>query len=359
MKRALVAYFTGSGNARRAAGIVATELEAAGWTAETVDIAAGAGIPAVDAVARLGASDLLAMAFPALGFSPPHTVVRWISRLPRSNGVRVAVLCTVGSSMVGTGISPGWGGGAVFKALRGLMRRGYDPAGSAEASYPQSWTQAANPPGGGDAAAMVASGDAEAQAFGKALASGRAVFLERGLASRVLVAPVSALFLAVARRVLGLVFVSDGSCDGCALCARSCPAGAITMRNGRPAWTLRCVACNRCINACPRKAIQTSVARLLVMAGLNVAAFVACWPVGRAVAGALGARGAGAGFLSAAASLASFGAFTALQVGPLDALLRRLERTRVFGGILGMSFTRGYRRYLAPGFRPGSEPYRD
>ena len=53
MGRTVVAVFSGTGNAKRAAGIMAEELTASGRVVETVDLAAGADIPA------LGKGDLL------------------------------------------------------------------------------------------------------------------------------------------------------------------------------------------------------------------------------------------------------------------------------------------------------------
>lgn len=51
-------------------------------------------------------------------------------------------------------------------------------------------------------------------------------------------------------------FFSENSCTGCGLCAKNCPAHAITLRDGRPQWAAQCFQCLRCINECPTQAIQ-------------------------------------------------------------------------------------------------------
>ena len=53
------------------------------------------------------------------------------------------------------------------------------------------------------------------------------------------------------------LFHADVKCIGCGKCVSICPAGAIEMINGRPAWTKnKCLKCCGCINRCPVKAIQ-------------------------------------------------------------------------------------------------------
>ena len=52
-------------------------------------------------------------------------------------------------------------------------------------------------------------------------------------------------------------FYADEKCIGCGKCASICPAGAIEMIDGRPAWTKsKCLKCCGCINRCPVSAIQ-------------------------------------------------------------------------------------------------------
>jgi ferredoxin len=51
-------------------------------------------------------------------------------------------------------------------------------------------------------------------------------------------------------------FWVDEKCNECGLCAKVCPAGNITIDNGKPSWNHRCEQCLACIQWCPREAIQ-------------------------------------------------------------------------------------------------------
>ena len=47
-------------------------------------------------------------------------------------------------------------------------------------------------------------------------------------------------------------------CVYCTLCAKKCPAGALTVDRAAKTWTLdedKCVACGTCAEACPKNCI--------------------------------------------------------------------------------------------------------
>lgn len=50
-------------------------------------------------------------------------------------------------------------------------------------------------------------------------------------------------------------YVTD-ECVGCGICEQNCPLNRISMEDGKPRWTGKCVHCMGCINRCPKKAIE-------------------------------------------------------------------------------------------------------
>ncbi len=52
-------------------------------------------------------------------------------------------------------------------------------------------------------------------------------------------------------------WVDKDRCIGCGLCARECPAGAITMKNGKAEINMdKCTRCKKCHEICPQNAIR-------------------------------------------------------------------------------------------------------
>ncbi|MDR2739242.1 MAG: EFR1 family ferrodoxin [Treponema sp.] len=66
---------------------------------------------------------------------------------------------------------------------------------------------------------------------------------------------VSALFRFARPRMVHL-FRRTGACTACGLCARICPAGAITMTPEGPVFQNACENCQACLNFCPCRAIN-------------------------------------------------------------------------------------------------------
>lgn len=396
MKHAEILYYTGTGNTIRALDIVAASLKTSGWTVTLTDIASGTLPEAI------GTGDLLIVGYPTLGFSAPASLFPVLRALPRPNSTagtpapEAVILAACGASLTKKGtIAKGWSGVSTFVVGKLLQRRGYRFTASAEISYTENWTQITEPLKGEARDRATQLGDSQAAAFGKALAEGQRPMIKRGIAGKAFGYPVGWLFKTIAHRVLAKLFAADASCTGCGLCARTCPAHAITMEYNRPAWDQSCTACNRCINLCPTRSIQTPVARLVLVLGANFAILAASRPLAlliisvletvlqgiTGIQGASGilpgaASGSAAGIPQGSGLTASTGGLpldipgtvrwilthgltlfvylggTLFQTGPGDRILRAMERSQLFSPLFKAAHTRSFSRYLAPGFSP-------
>jgi ferredoxin len=66
---------------------------------------------------------------------------------------------------------------------------------------------------------------------------------------------VSSLFRA-AKRLFVKGYKPLERCNGCGLCARICPAGAIIIIENKPVFSPACEHCQACLNWCPMRAIR-------------------------------------------------------------------------------------------------------
>jgi len=59
-------------------------------------------------------------------------------------------------------------------------------------------------------------------------------------------------------RSRGRIYFEESNCIYCSICARKCPADAITVDRATSTWKLdafRCIICGECVTACPKKTI--------------------------------------------------------------------------------------------------------
>lgn len=339
-----IRYFTGTGNTAHACSIAASEFEAAGWKVDSREL------PKAAQASHAGIEDaeLLLVAFPVLGFSPPSPMIRWLRRIPKDKGKKAAVLAVVGATYVQNRYVPGWGADAPFGAARSLKRQGREITGIGEASYPDNFTQASNPPTEEQCREIREKNDPVVRAFVRSLIDAqenpeRKSMLKRSGGVRVPFAAIAFFFRWFGSPTLSRTYISDGTCTGCGLCARLCPSRAIRLRNERPVWNLRCVSCNRCVNICPTKSILTSSLAVGLQLVASVFSFAAALslPLPRELLPPA----------QAAIRVLLVAAFFLVQVGPFSFLLRSLSRTERLRPLFEVSFMKNFRRYTAEDFR--------
>jgi len=332
--------WSGTGNSRRVAERVAAVARGRGAAAEVRSTAMTAASWPPPAAGRR----LLGLLGPTHGFTAPWPLLRAAATVPAVRGVDAFVLVTRGAMRVGRWTLPGFEGTAAVLPALLLALRGARVRGVGAVDMPQNWTVVipAGAPAG--VAAIVARGDARADAFAARLLRGERAFggwAQAAVGAAML--PLSLAYLLIARLVLAKAFFADERCTSCGACAAGCPHGAIRLLGPgrRPYWTFACHNCMRCMSRCPEDAIQGAQGWLLFYA----------WATGLPVAAAVvAALGLPVGWASGAARLlVGYGwivgvvwvAYGVLRLGLGVPGLRRV--------LAWATLTRWYRRYRGPG----------
>ena len=341
--------WSGTGNTRRVAERVAVAARASGAVAEVRSASRMPGSAAGADAPHTAGRRLLGLLGPTHGFTAPWPLLRAAWTIAGVRGVDAFVLVTRGAMRVGRWTLPGFEGSAAYLPAAVLALRGARLRGVGAVDMPQNWTVVI--PAGAPAglAAIVARGDALADAFAARLVRGERVF--GGWAQAVvgaLMLPMSLAYLLVGRLALAKGFFADERCTSCGACAAACPHGAIRMLGSarRPYWTFACHNCMRCMSRCPEEAIQGAQGWLLFYAwltGLPVAAAVVV-ALGASIGWASGVVRllVGYGWIVAALWLGYGLLWLGLGVPGLRLVLSRA------------TLTRWYRRYRGPARAGGS-----
>jgi ferredoxin len=240
----VIFFWSATGNSLRAARAVADRLVAGGEACDLVSIAA-----APDGGYRLdGACRRVGFAFPVYWGGVPAPVERFIAGLSAADTAPAYVFTLVTS------------GGSAFKstghdAAELLARRGLAPNAAFAVTFYSSYYVAHS--------ALVYRTRPDRD---KAIAAAEAALA--GVADRVAALEPTARprrnplahYLYDGRRhslaAADARFMVGPACNGCALCARLCPVGNITLADGLPRWGHSCTGCLGCLHWCPQEAID-------------------------------------------------------------------------------------------------------
>ena len=340
MPQVFLHYFSGTGNTRRAALVAAQILRQSGLEAEVVNIEQTRKFEVLE--------DLHIFLFPTYGFTTPQLMQKYLRALPKpAAGARAAVIATIGTFAAD---AQGFEGNSLYTAARLLKKKGWHICLTEAISYPVNWTQFCNPPAQKNCEAIYAVADEKVRLTVKKIAAGEESFRDLSSAVDFYTRTANLFFVHLGRLQLTKMFTADSSCNSCGKCAAECPVKAISMKKGRPLWSSKCQVCQRCINSCPQNAIQTSIWRVAGAINLLFLPYIKWYAW---LAGTLNLY-----LLTPGVSLDTapdwgmksvvFIVGYALAFLLLDRLLALLETTPGFNLLTGISFSKAFRRYLAP-----------
>ena len=224
----MIFYFSGTGNSAWAARQLA-------WlTGDTAcDITTLKELPDLDSNRQIG------FVFPIYAWGTPEIMVEFAKKLPKTQAFTFGV-CTCGADA-----------GLALKQFSKL----YPLSSSYSLVMPNNYIIGSDTDEEGEIRQKITAARAELERiFGEIQRQERVYRVHEGGQAGLKSRFVNFVFNKFARSAKS--FFAEDSCNSCGLCERNCPAHAITLRDGKPVWAAQCYQCVRCINECPRQAIQ-------------------------------------------------------------------------------------------------------
>jgi ferredoxin len=238
-------YFSGTGNTLWSAKKIA------GYLGEFSNLPSVPGPPLVELFNIAGLmrrapvpleADRVVFMFPSYAYQMPLMVRRFLVR-SEIRSPYIAALVTYGSDP----------GGTLAEAHRILKRKNLALSFSGRIPSVENFIPIFGPPREGVKKKRLLLQDRATEEAARAILAGKT---NSPWKIRPFSICISSLFrLGLRKGIFTRGFKLGARCNGCGLCGKICPGGAITMKNGRPVFSAECEQCQACLNWCPRRSL--------------------------------------------------------------------------------------------------------
>ncbi len=233
----MVVYFSGTGNSRYAAELIA------GHTGDSV-------INSRDFIKNGIAAELISdrpwvFVAPVYAWRLPRVFESFISSGHFDGDRRAYFVLTCGSDI-----------GAAWDHTDALCRKmGFEHMGTAPAIMPENYIAMFSAPSAEESARIMDAVRPELLALAKKIAASEMLPRPKsGFLGRFKSGAVNAGFYKF--YISDKKFVSGDKCIACGKCAEVCPLGNIEIAEGKPKWKGNCTHCMACICCCPTEAVE-------------------------------------------------------------------------------------------------------
>ena len=262
--KAIIFYFSGTGNARQIALWFSESAVRKGIDCEIVDIAKSDGnITAIDDDA------LILIISPIHGFNYPKITLDFIRHFPKGHN-HVVLMNTRAGMKIGKFVTPGLTGIPFMLSSIILKTKGYKIVGQIPFDMPSNWLSIHPALNNNTVKYLHRINFSRVEKHAAKIFSGKQDFLAfRDLIQDILISPVALGYYLIGRFALAKSFYASTDCDSCGLCIKQCPVQAIKTVNNHPFWTFSCESCMHCMNNCPKRAIETAHGLIAIVSVLS------------------------------------------------------------------------------------------
>ncbi len=231
----MVLFFTGTGNSKRVAQIIAKEI--------------GDNIISLNEKIKLSDYSMiddkkLVFVVPTYAWSIPHIVEDWIYKTDFNAGSEVYFVLTCGADV----------GNAVKEVNKIVENKKFILKGFSKIIMPENYIVFFSAPDNNTAIRQIDIADKKALKLAKRIMQGDDIKPKRAnLLGRVFTL-LNPMFYKVA--IKAKPFKSDNRCISCGKCKAVCPLNNIIISDGEPIWGDYCTHCMACISSCPTESIE-------------------------------------------------------------------------------------------------------
>lgn len=341
MKKCAIHYFSGTGNTERAVNWISDRLRESEITSTITKVENGIN-------PDIGDEDFHIFAFPVYGFSAPRTFIKYVKNIRNIDRKQTAILSINGAEFSKGKLIDGYSAYASEYIENILKKKNFDVFLLENISFPVNWTQVMNPPKDDEIKTILEKSKKEIEAFSDSFINMKTRITRSGFIGKYIFQIFIPIFANFAGRMLGKLYISDKNCNYCKVCSKNCPTQNIKFFGKTPVWGIKCVGCNRCINICPRRSIQTSILRVflhsigaLILGLLSIFAILGysakILPIQNNILRIT---------LNILTILGIFGILIFLQLTVYDYLIRILEKIPLIRNLFQLNFTKKFRRYF-------------
>jgi len=254
MNEIILYYFSGTGNAKNTAHLIADNARNSSINVNLQNIA-----ELKKRTVEPAFNDaMIAFCGPTHGFNYPPILLHFIFRFPRGKN-KVLLINTRAGMKVGKIPFPGLSGIALLLSALILFLKGYSITGMLSVDLPSNWLSLHPALRTNAIDFLYSKMAARITKFTNKIFSGKRSF--NALYSfpiDLLISPIAVGYYFVGRFWIAKSFIASSKCTNCSKCVRDCPISAIKLIDNRPFWSYRCESCMHCMNNCPENAIETA-----------------------------------------------------------------------------------------------------